>query len=275
MRKMNDIGLFVEVDLEGVSGVVYGGYGLPYAGGNRKETELLMTLEANALVEGACQAGAGRVLLQQSHPFQREYLAGGCEVVHDSAQLPGCGALAFLGRHARAGVPDAVFSHTGSSRSVLSLRVNGVEFGEFGMFAALAGSYGVPAIFVSGDAAAAREAKSLVPDIETAVVSEGFGNHGALCASPRRAHRLIREGIERALARRDSIPPLVVPGPVTVEYTFLYPAQAARFARVSGVSQKDGRTAVYTASDYQEAYRMYRAASLPLIWWDYPRGTGI
>lgn len=263
--------LFVEVDMEGVSGVVYGSFGLPGGGGEKMNSELLMTLEANALVEGARAAGAGRVLLEESHPFRLERLAPGCEVVRDSSKLPRCAALAFLGRHARAGVPDAVLSHTGSSRSVLSLRVNGVEFGEFGIFAALAGSYGVPAIFVSGDAAAAREARALVPGIETVAVSRGLGNHGALCASPVRAHRMIREGIARALARRDEIAPLVVEGPVTVEYEFLYPAQAARFAMVPGVSLKNPRTAVYTTPDYRAAHRLYRAASLPLVWWDSPR----
>ncbi|HNS33514.1 MAG TPA: M55 family metallopeptidase, partial [bacterium] len=161
MKKTGNIDLFVEVDLEGVSGVVYGGYGLPYAGGERKNMELLMTLEVNALVDGARQAGARRVVLEQSHPLQRERLVPGCEVVYDAAELPNSAALAFLGRHARAGVSDAVFSHTGSCRSVLGLRVNGTEYGEFGLFAALAGSYGVPTIFVSGDAAAAREARDL------------------------------------------------------------------------------------------------------------------
>ena len=269
--KNNGIDLFVEVDLEGVSGVVYGAYGLPYAGGEKQEAEFLMTLEANALVEGALNGGAQRVFLEQSHPFQMEHLKNDCEVVHDSVKLPKCDALAFLGRHARAGVPDAVLSHTGSSKSVLSLKVNGVEFGEFGLFAALAGSYGVPTIFVSGDTAAVREAKNLIPDIEAVAVSKGLGNHTAICASPKRAHRLIKEGIQRAISRYNTIPPLVVPGPVEVEYTFLYPAQAARFAKVPNVSLKDARTAIFTASNYQEAHKICRIASLPLIWWDSPK----
>lgn len=259
--------MFVEVDVEGVSGAVYGGYGLPKSK-EGKRSELMMTLELNALVKGARKAGVTKIMVCESHPFNREYLIGGINIVNKVEGIKDCDVLAFVGRHARAGVANSVLSHTGSSRSVLDLRVNGVSFGEFGMTAAYAGYLGVPAIFVSGDRAAAKEAEALVPNIVTVSVSEGLGNHSAICLAPKKAHKLIEEGIIHAIENRKNVKPLVVKKPVTVENVLKYPAQADRFALVPGVKKKDDKTVTYTGRDFKEAYKIYSATSLALIWWD-------
>ena len=72
-------------------------------------------------------------------------------------------ALFFLGQHAKAGTANAVLAHTYSSQSVEYYKINGVEYGEFGCRAAMAGEIGVPTVFVSGDDKMAAEARDLVP----------------------------------------------------------------------------------------------------------------
>ena len=267
MKNLKNLKMFVEVDLEGVSGAVYGAYGLPKSK-EAKRAELLMTLELNALVEGARKAGVGKLIVCESHPFNREYLIGGIEVVNKMEHIKDCDVLAFVGRHARAGLGKSVLSHTGSSRSVLDFRVNGKPFGEFGIVTAYAGHFGVPAIFVSGDRAATEEAKDLIPNITTVAVSEGLGNHSAICLSPQKAQKKIQAGIIRAIENRGKVKPLLVKKPVTIEYKLKYPAQADRFALVPGVKKKNDRTVTYTCRDFKEAYRTYLATSLALIWWD-------
>ncbi|MBU0715979.1 MAG: M55 family metallopeptidase [Verrucomicrobia bacterium] len=259
--------LFVEVDLEGVSGAVYGGYGLPKSkeGGR---SELLMTLELNALVEGARAAGISKLQVCESHPFNKNCLIGGIDVVHEIEKIQDCDLLAFVGRHARAGLEKSVLSHTGSGRSVIDFRVNGKSFGELGIVAAYAGHFGVPAIFVSGDRAATEEAEDFIPNVTTVAVSEGLGNHSAICLAPQKAHKLIKAGIIRAIQNRRKVKPLVVKKPVTIEYELKYPAQADRFALVPGVTKKNDRTVTYTCKNFLEAYRTYLATSLALIWWD-------
>lgn len=259
--------LFVEVDMEGVSGAVYGGYNLPPSK-EGKRSELLMTLELNALVEGAREAGVRKIIVGESHPFNKDHLIGGIKVVRGMEQAPDCDLLAFVGRHARSGLQNAVLSHTGSSRSVIDFRVNGKPFGEFGIVAAYAGHFGVPAIFVSGDRAAAEEAKDLIPNITPIAVSEGLGNHAAICLPPKKTRQLIKAGIIRAIRNRNKVKPLVVKKPVTIEYELKYPAQADRFALVPGVTKKNARTVVYTCRNFEEAYRTYLATSLALAWWD-------
>lgn len=264
---MKDLKLFVEVDLEGVSGAVFGGCGLPKSK-EAKRSELIMTLELNALVEGAREAGIRKIVVCESHPFNRDCLIGGIEVVHKIEEVRNCDLLAFVGRHARSGLQNAVLSHTGSSRSVIDFKVNGKSFGELGIVAAYAGHFGVPAVFVAGDRAAAEEAEDLIPGITAVAVSEGRGNHTAICLAPKKSQGAIKAGIIRAIADRKKVMPLVVRKPVTIDYTLRHPAQADRFALVPGVTKKDARTVTYACRDFREAYRTYLSTSLALVWWD-------
>ena len=55
----------------------------------------------------------------------------------------------------------------------LDMKINGISMGEFGEIAAIAGFYGVPAIFGSGDRAFCEEAKALLPQVHTVDVKYG------------------------------------------------------------------------------------------------------
>lgn len=267
MKNIKNLKMFVEVDLEGVSGAVYGAYGLPKSK-EAERSELLMTLELNALIEGAREVGVKKFFVYEAHPFNKKNLISGIDIVNAIEQIKDCDVLAFVGRHARSGLGKSVLSHTGSSRSVIDFRVNGIPFGEFGIIAAYAGHFGIPAIFVSGDRAATEEAKNLISNIVTVSVSEGLGNHSAICLSPKKAHKLIKAGIIDALQNREKIKPLKVKKPVAIENTLKYPAQADRFALVPGVKKKGDKTVAYTCKNFKEAYRIYSATSLALVWWD-------
>ncbi|MBN1670369.1 MAG: M55 family metallopeptidase [Kiritimatiellae bacterium] len=267
MKAVEDLKLAVESDMEGVSGAVYGGYGMPPSKEGER-SERLMTREVNALVEGARDAGLRDITIFESHRLDKDLLIDGVTVVSGVQDVGAYDLLAFTGRHARAGVGHAVLAHTGSSRSVASMRVNGVAFGEFGVTAALAGHYGVPTVFLSGDRAACDEASDLIPNITTVCVEDGLGSHTAICLAPRKAQQKIREGMKRAIENRAEVNPFEVQCPVTVEYEVFYPGLAQRFTLVPGVRMKDDRTISYTCADYEEAHRMYRATSLALVWWD-------
>jgi D-amino peptidase len=64
---------FISVDMEGVSGVVHG----DHTNRNGQDYELarrLMTLEANAAIEGAFEGGADEVVVNDSHGTMRNLL---------------------------------------------------------------------------------------------------------------------------------------------------------------------------------------------------------
>lgn len=122
-------------------------------------------------------------------------------------------ALFFLGQHSKAGTLNGVLAHTYSSVSYAWFKINGLELGEFGCRAALAGSLGVPTAFVSGDDTMMAEARALVPTILGAQVKTGLGPQLALHLAPEDARDLVRDVAAQAAARIGEIAPLVIAGP--------------------------------------------------------------
>jgi D-aminopeptidase len=95
------------------------------------------------------------------------------------------------------------------------LEWNGEQVGEIGMTAAHAAVLGIPLVFVSGDRAAIREARSLIPNIEIVITREPLFSHAAglfdhvpaLSLAPAKSRELIRAGARRAIERRGEISP--------------------------------------------------------------------
>jgi D-amino peptidase len=264
--------VYISVDMEGIAGVVHEDQTNPldprcapeYARFRR-----LMTAEANAAIEGSLDAGATRVLVNDSHWTMRNLLA---EELHEAAQLvsgdpkplsmmegvaEGHDAALFIGYHARAGTGHAILDHTYADR-ILDVRLNGRPVGEVGLNAALAGSYGVPVALVSGDSAVAAEARELLgEDLATAVVKEAVSRHGAKSLAPAVACRLIRESVAKALKRRQA--PFVLPTPVTLDVEFSKTVEADMAALCPGAVRTSGRGLRYTHESYREVFRAWRA----------------
>src|SRR6185437_16244513 len=100
--------------------------------------------------------------------------------------------------HAMAGTPDGVLCHTVSSESWYNASINGTLVGESGIVAAIAGSWDVPGIFVSGDEATCREVQTLLGGgVVTAAVKKGLGRFSARHLSARDACALIEERSEQ------------------------------------------------------------------------------
>jgi len=118
-----------------------------------------------------------------------------------------CAATLLIGAHAKASSPPATAYHT-MSKSIKDWSINGVSFGEMGLQALIAGHFGVPMAFVSGDEYACREISALIPGVVTAAVKRGLSQRSAVSWSPQRAREMIHEGVQRALAQRDKIEPL-------------------------------------------------------------------
>ena len=103
-----------------------------------------------------------------------------------------------------------------SSASWFEFRINNQVVGEIGIEAAHAAHFGVPIVAVSGDEAAAAEAKSLIPNVECAGVKRGIGRNRANCISVHEAHKRIRESITRALRNSGQFSPWAPALPATI-----------------------------------------------------------
>jgi D-amino peptidase len=118
-------------------------------------------------------------------------------------------ALYLVGFHARAGTPNALLPHTYDD-DIVSVKVNATEVGEIGLEAALAGKFGVPLAFVSGDSGGIREARELLGgDVETVEVKQAITETSGVCLPAAKTRRMLRDAAYRALRKARSVPPVV------------------------------------------------------------------
>lgn len=264
--------VYVSVDMEGISGVVHGDH-TGRAGQDYGEARRLMTLEANASIEGAFDAGADEVVVNDSHGTQRNLLP---ELLDQRARLitgspkpqtmmagldESYGAVLCVGYHARAGT-RGILDHTISSRAVYDLRINGQSLGELGVNAGIAAHYGVPIVLVTGDSTCSEQAQDLIPEVEVATVKEPLTRYAAMCLSPSEAQALIRRQAKRAVERREEIASVQYEMPVTLTLQFMYSSMADVAELIPGVERADGVTVSYTSADYLEAFGCIRGLLL-------------
>ena len=266
--------VYISVDMEGIAGVVHEDQTNPVdprCAPEYARFRKLMTAEANAAIEGALEAGASQVLVNDSHWFMRNLLA---EDLNQAAVLVsgdpkrwsmmegidgGFDAAMCIGYHARAGTKNAVLDHTYTDR-VLEARLNGRPVGEFALNAALAGSFGVPVVLASGDNALAAEAKELLGDaVHCVVVKEAVSRHAAKSVAPAVACRLIRDAAADALRQKPLPRPYIVQAPVSLEVDFQLTVMADRAELLPGAKRAGPRTIAYMHEDYRELFRAWRA----------------
>lgn len=219
--------VFISVDMEGLAGVVTAS-DVRASGPDYAHFRAIMAAETNAAIEGAFRAGATDVLVRDSHGGKQNLLPG--DVDPRARLLRGAStgpknmmegvdstfdAVVFIGYHAKAGTPGAILEHT-STGNVLDFAINGVSLPEGGYNALVAGLYGVPVVFVSGDRAAVDQIRSLLGPIEGVAVKEEVGGGGSLGMSPRRAQEAIRDGVERAVRDRAGAAPYTLAAPFTM-----------------------------------------------------------
>jgi len=263
--------IFISIDMEGISGIVGGGI----TGRDQKEYEygrMLMVDDLNAAIEGALEVSADEIVVCDAHGSMMNIKPG---EINEAAYLisgrpkpdlmmsgisEDFDAALYVGYHAMKGTLNGVLAHTISGGTVDGIFINGRETGEFGLNAALAGCYGVPSVFISGDAAVAAEAMRFVPDIKAAVVKWGVGRYAAKCLQPKRAMALIKRTVKDALTNAGSIEPYRVEEPVEVKLRYVSSAMTDAAAILPYVERIDGRTVKATFDKYPEATRGLLAA---------------
>lgn len=259
--------VFISIDLEGISGVY-----------SEEQTELgdpayardidLMRADLDAALAGCVAAGADEVVVCDAHDrganLSFRELPSGVTLVSGSpaplSMMTGIdasfAAALFVGYHAKAGTAAAVIDHTYAG-FVFRVRLDEhLEVGEVGINAGVAGSFGVPVVFVCGDDKVAREAAELVPGIETAAVKVGVARTAARLLAPDEAHRRIREGVERALSAERKPEPLRFDG-MPMRVVFMKTEYCDRASCCPAVTRIDARAIDIEAPDYLTAYRTF------------------
>lgn len=262
---------YISVDMEGISGVV--NWTQVSTGKDSEDHDrfrALMVQDVNAAVEGALEAGATAILVNDAHAAMRNILI---TALHPEAELVTGSpkpfsmvegldetfqAVFLIGYHARAGSPG-VLNHTYSG-SLMECRFNGQPVGETGLNAAVAGHFGVPVALVTGDDLVTREARDLLGPVRAVAVKHALGRYAARCLHPDRTRELIRVAAREALSRLDAVRPYRPGLPLRVEIDFRDTGQADAASVLPGLDRAGGRTVAFTAPDPLWAYRMTRVA---------------
>lgn len=252
--------VFVITDAEGVAGICR----QDQTDTKNPELQKLLTGEVNAAVSGFLQGGAGEVIVWDGHSNSSTL---SILSLHEKARLVmgalgpkmlldrGFDAIAFLGQHARAGRERAVMAHSYSSLGIQRLTMNGKEVGEIETRSALAGAFGVPVIFLSGDQAAADDLLAIVKDAEVAVVKEGLGYYACLSLNAAAAQSLIEQKAAAAMRKLATIKPYRIEGPVEIvtEYSTRN-TPSPETALPEGVDRTGPRTLRFRGANFLEAW---------------------
>lgn len=258
--------VLVSVDMEGITGVVtseqLGPAGFEY--GRFRE---FMTAEALAAVNAARSAGATEIVVTDAHGNGQNLLIerfpADVRIVRSWPRplmmVEGVdssfAAVIFIGYHSATTNPRGVRAHTISSANYAAIEINGTPMSEAAINAAIAGHFGVPVIMISGDDAAVGEAQGLIGPIEGAVVKRAISFHSAMTMTPEAGQALIAEKVRAAMAKRGSLRPYVVRGPVRLDVTFKSYTPAEMLTYLPGVTRVNAHTIRFTGRDMLEVSR--------------------
>jgi len=258
--------IFISADIEGISGVATNQQ--LKTPSEYQRFRKLMTADVNAAIEGAFSGGATEVVVADGHGNMSNILiedldprarliSGNNRVM---CQLEGLDesfdGIMFVGHHGReGGSTQTVINHSLAGICVEQFKINGKVVGETEMNAFVAGHFGVPAIFISGDEAYVQEVKETLPDVEAAVVKRGVDRLAAELIHPIKAQEMIREKAKLAVQHIHRFSPTKLEGDITFEITFKGTNQALMTTTLPTVKMIAPKTITFTCKDMVTAYK--------------------
>jgi D-amino peptidase len=258
--------VYISVDAEGVAGIsdweqcVAGGD--DYAMGRE-----LMLGEVNAAIDGAVEAGAEQIVVNDSHSLMRNlppgelgghasYLSGRFKPLYMMEGLdPSYDVALFLGYHAAMPTPG-ILSHTYNPRAIANVVLNGTVAGEAGINALVAMHHGVPVAVITGDQYIGPEAAPYCPGIHAIEVKTSISRYAAEHLHPHIAQQRIREGVFQALSEPVAGPPSLHL-PATLEVQLVSPDMAEQATWLRGVVRVSSTTVRFEDDDPLRLYRTF------------------
>jgi D-amino peptidase len=251
-------------DLAGVAGVTTFADVEP-DGRYFERSKYLLTGEINAAVFGILPAieaeifvldafPAGGINFEELHP-EIKLIAG--KDVFRNFTFENFTAVLFVGQHARNGVNRAHLNHTLERDEIVSVSLNGLSLGEFGLWAGYAGQWNIPTIFLAGDTAACEEASELVLNITTVAVKEGLDRETAIHLTHPKAVERIQKGAEDAVKNLANVKPLVFAPPFEVVVAYQTTGRARKMAFEKQGKLVNPQTVSFSFQEYSDVVRLW------------------
>lgn len=261
--------IYISADIEGISGVVSKAQLSP-EGYDYQRARMLMTKEVNAAIEGAIEAGAKEIVVNDSHgPMTNiiiEALNPKANLITGTPKRFGMmegiddtyDAVILIGYHSKMNTPG-VLAHSYHGGVISDISINGKSVGEFGINAFVAGYFDVPVVLVSGDNILSDEVSVINDKIEKVVVKTTQGRYSAKCTSPEIVHNMIKEKVKTALSKIDNVPSTTVSGAIELKVSFLNSGLAEVASIMPRTELIEPNVVLYNADNIIESYRALMA----------------
>uniref|UniRef100_A0A7C6AAY2 Peptidase M55 n=1 Tax=candidate division WOR-3 bacterium TaxID=2052148 RepID=A0A7C6AAY2_UNCW3 len=262
---------FISVDYEGIGGTVSWQEFSQEPARFRK----LMANEVTAVIEGIREAypesaivicdahGLGHDLLFEELPFGVMVVRGSprqysmIDTIDKTFDL-----LYFVGYHSKAGTVASTMDHTYSSATFYRIKINQQEVDEAMINAAVAGHFGVPLGFVSGDDKLIASVKQVFgKEIETVITKYSRSRFAALTRHPKDIGAEIKAKAKNAALKINTFKPFRFPSPCQIELQLNDTVRAQQVALIPGSKMIDGRTVSYKANNFLDGYKFILLAA--------------
>lgn len=229
------------------------------------------THEVRNAIEGAREAGAADVLVNDSHGPMRNLLLD--ELPNDVRVLfgnrkpfsmvqdadGGFDGAFFVGYHGASGDADAVLCHTYTPSVIYEVRVNGIRCSEATINAGLLGCYGVPLLLVTGDRTTVEGVREQMPWVRGVVVKESIGNSAANSLAPAAACRAIRTAAEASIRDAAAAKPYRFEPPIVLDVQLVTAAQAHLVAMIPGFERTGPRGIRFVHDSFPVVFKAFVA----------------
>ena len=165
-------------------------------------------------------------------------------------------AAVFIGYHSCAGTEGGVLAHTLLGKEIHNVLLDDEPMGETRLNALVAGHFGVPVAFLSGDTACCTEARRVLgEDLPTFAVKDGIDMFSATCLHPEVTSAGIRAGVKNALgsAALKKRKPYRVPGEHRFGIEWNTTTIASMCALIPGIRKVTPRLTEFTNMDLPQA----------------------
>lgn len=265
--------LYISIDLEGISGIYRWGDEKEDAKRMLRDLKIVLNTLATESIWGEIDSviisdshGAGNNLSISDLDIDKVHLIGGhyrhdfmVHGIDDSFD-----ACFFIGYHSMAGGIGAVLDHSYSNKAVDEVKINGRVCGETEINAYMAGYYGVPVIFISGDDKLQGQVLSFYDEgFPYALVKKGISKESSLLfseslslnnlvKSTKKAINILNDNQHRKYIRK--IENKVSFSVRFKDSIFAYNASILPFVRLT-----NSNTVEFTLNDYKDSFRLFSA----------------
>jgi len=270
MRKKFNV--FISFDIEGVSGVS-SWQELKKDSVSLRNIREIGTDEVNAVVRGIRKARSdiGEILVCDSHAEGENLLIGrlarGVHLIKGSPRnyymVEGLNEdfdiLFLVGYHSMAGTKAGGMDHTYSSSVIYNLKINGKYVGETEINAAVAGAFGVPLGFVSGDDLLIKEVRKFFGrGPETVITKYGVSRFAAKCRHPVEVQEEMEIKSAKAVRKAGKLKPFTFKRLIRAEFELLNSLMGDLVEPIPGLKRVSARKVIFKCSDVLEFYRIMR-----------------